>query len=105
METGRKFLFQLCKELNYKSVSELENTMSSNELQEWMDYFTEEPFSSKVNEVQLATLSEIVLKIVNNKSDLTALDFMITVSQEDKNKRKEEIKRTELFEKLNSFGS
>ncbi len=105
MENSRKFLFKLCLELNYKSVSELEHTMSTKELSEWSDYFSEEPFSSRVNEIQLATLTEILLKSFNNKSDLTALDFMISISKEDKDIRKKEIKKTELFEKLNKFGS
>jgi len=103
MEPSRKFLFQLCKELNYKSVAELENTMSSNELQEWMQYYSEKPFMADVIEVQLATLTDMVVKSFAKNPDVSALDFMITVSDADKIAKKEEIKRKKLFEQLNNF--
>lgn len=78
--------------------------MSQKELNEWAQYYAEEPFMNKVIEVQLATLTEVVLKSFTKDSDLSAIDFMITVSSDDKNKIKEEAKRKELFEKLNNFG-
>lgn len=105
METSRKFLFQLCKELNYKSVAELEATMSSNELNEWVEFYTEEPFMAKVLEVQIATLTEMVIRSFAKEPNISAIDFMITVSQADKKAKKEEIKRKKLFDQLSNFGT
>ena len=77
--------------------------MSSNELQEWMQYYSEKPFMADVIEVQLATLTDMVVKSFAKNPDVSALDFMITVSDADKIAKKEEIKRKKLFEQLNNF--
>lgn len=79
--------------------------MSSNELQEWMQYYSEKPFMADVIEVQLATLTDMVVKSFAKNPDVSALDFMITVSDADKIAKKEEIKRKKLFEQLNNFGT
>jgi len=70
-----------------------------------MQYYSEKPFMADVIEVQLATLTDMVVKSFAKNPDVSALDFMITVSDADKIAKKEEIKRKKLFEQLNNFGT
>ena len=103
MDKNREFLFKLCLHLGYKSVSELEQTLSINELQEWYDFYIMNPFIEDRIELQLATLTEILVRS-NSDTDASAIDFMISVSQEDKQKVKKSKKQQKLQEALESFG-
>jgi len=104
MDRSRKFLFKLALNLGYKTVAELEETMSYNEFLEWSEYYSEEPFMSDRIEMQLATLTDVTIKTSTSAKDISPVDFMITVSEEQKIEQKKIQKHKDLVEKLNSFG-
>lgn len=104
MERNRKFLFKLCSHLGYKSVAELENSLSSKELYEWYEYYQEEQFMADRLEVMLATLTAITYNAHGGK-DLSSIDFMISVSKELKENIKAKEKQKKIFEALDSFGT
>lgn len=103
MDKTRVFLFQLAKDLGYKTVSELENTMTYREYIEWIDYYRENPPMSRIMESQLATLTYTMLRSYSNNSDVFPVDFMVSVSEEEKEKNKKLQKQRELFKKLDDF--
>lgn len=74
-------------QLNYRTVTELENTMSTRELYEWYDYYSQEPFFADRLEMQLATLSTMVGGFGGSK--LKPNDFMIRKLEEKKLTNKE----------------
>ena len=104
MEASRKFLFKLCLNLGYKSVAELENSLSANELLEWYEYYNEEQFMADRLEVQIATLSSMVYS-ANGGKDLSAVDFMVTVSDEAKEKQRAKEKHAKIVKALDAFGT
>ena len=101
---NRKFLFKLCSHLGYKTVAELEQTMSYIELQEWVQYYSEERFQPDRLELQLATLSELIYRTSGGK-DLTAMDFMPSLSEEEKEIIRLKNKRKQNFDAFESFGN
>jgi len=104
MEQSRKFLFKLALNLGYKTVEELENTMTYNEFLEWVEYYSEEPFMADRIELQLASLTDITVKS-HTSAETTPVDFMITVSEEQKANQRALEKHKKLVEKLNAFGT
>jgi len=61
------------QQLNYRTVAELENTMSLRELNEWLKYYSEEPFFADRLEIQMATLCAMT----SGSKDAKHGDFMI----------------------------
>lgn len=57
-----------------KTVFEIENTMSINELREWAEYLSQEPVNS--TEIQLALLTSVAANMMGGKSKID--DFLIT---------------------------
>lgn len=104
MLPSRKFLFKLCSHLGYKSVAELENSLSANELLEWHEYYQEEQFMPDRIELMIATLTAITYNAHGGK-DLTTVDFMLSVSNEQKEKEKAKVKQKKIFESLDTFGA
>lgn len=104
MEANRRFLFKLCLNLGYKSVSELENSLSANELIEWYEYYKEEQFMADRLELQIATLSAMVYSSSGGK-DLSAVDFMISVDDETKEKQRAKEKHAKIVKALDAFGT
>ena len=103
MSNDREFLFKLCLQLGYKSVAELENSMSFKEFAEWGDYYSRNPFLVDRVELQLATLSEMIYA-QGGGSELQAIDFMPSVSKEEKESHHKKIKHQKVLESLKSFG-
>ena len=97
MTANRNFLFKLASHL-HKSVGEIENTISYNELKEWAIFFREEPSLPDRMEIQLAVLTSIVYN-VNSKEPLSYSDFMLSMSEDDK----QLIQQKELEHKIKSF--
>lgn len=104
MKPNRKFIFKLCQVLGYKSVAELENSLSAVELHEWYQYASEEPFMADRLEMQLATMSSILYNAHGGK-DLSAIDFMISVSEEQKEKQRAKEKHAKIVKALDAFGT
>ena len=104
MEASRKFLFKLCVELGYKSIAELEQQMSHNELLEWVEYYSSEPFMADRIELQLATLTDVIIKTHTSAKDVSAVDFMITVSEEQRKKQKNAEQHHKVVGQLKDFG-
>ena len=104
MNQSRKFLFKLCSHLGYKSVAEMENSLSINEFLEWQDYYREEQFLADRLELMIATLTAITYS-ANGGKDLTAVDFMLSVSIEEKEKAKQKERNAKVFSALESFGN
>lgn len=102
MHTDDRFLFRLCLALGYRSIRELKDTMSHRELLQWIDYYSSEPFIADRIEVQLAQISDILMKTAGN-TETSALDFMVSVSKEDKDKYKAEEKHKKVLEQLKNF--
>jgi len=65
----------LVQQLNYKTVTELENTMSLRELYEWYDYYSEDPFLADRLEMQMANICVMVGSFGDSK--LNHSDYMI----------------------------
>lgn len=63
------------QQLNYKTVTELENTMSLRELYEWYDYYAEEPFLADRLEIQMANVCTMVGSFGGSKAKHS--DYMI----------------------------
>ena len=70
----------MVQQLNYKTVTELENTMSLRELYEWYDYYSEEPFFADRLEVQMANVCNMIGSF--GKSKLKHKDYMIRKVEE-----------------------
>jgi len=104
MEKSRAFLFKLALNLGYKTVDELENTMTYNEFLEWVEYYSEEPFMSDRIELHLSTLTDLTVKS-HTSAQTNPVDFMITVSEEQKAKQRDIEKHNQLLEKLSAFGN
>ena len=102
MNEHQKFLHKLCIELDYKTVQELINTMSSNELADWIVYYKEEKFLADRLEIQLATIADLIYKS-NFSGDKEFIDFMVTVSQEAKDKTKKNLKDLQVIDSLGDF--
>lgn len=64
-----------------KTVFELENTMSINELREWSEYLSKEPVNSI--EIQLSLLTTVVTNMMGEKKNIE--DFLITQYKPRKN--------------------
>ena len=96
------FLHDLCGHLGYKSIRDLKNKMSIRELSSWYEYYQIKPFHADRLEQQMATLSYI-LAVSNGSDDATPMDFMISVSKEDKEKHANNIKQAKLIEALENF--
>jgi len=104
MERNRKFLFKLASHLGYTTVAELENTMSYNEFLEWVDYYSFEPFGFDRIELQLSQITELLYR-TNFEGDMTAIDFMISVSQEAKQTQKKKQVSKKVLSSLEAFGN
>ncbi len=104
MTLDRKFLFKLCSHLGYKTVAELEHTMSYKELLEWIEYSKEEPLLPDRVELQLARLTEILYRTNVSETDLTAVDFMPSISDEIKDESREKVKQERLKAQFDAFG-
>jgi hypothetical protein len=59
------------------------------ELLEWQEYYIEEQFMPDRLELMMATLTAITYN-ANGGKDLTALDFMLSVSIEQKDKQRQD---------------
>lgn len=73
------------------SVAFLESSMSSSELEAWVQYYKIEPFLADRVEVALANLTAIIAGIFSSK-ELDYKDFMLTGKKEihkEKNLRKD----------------
>lgn len=68
----------MVQQLDYKTVTELENTMSMRELYEWYEYYSEEPFFADRLEIQMANVSLMVAKSKKAKHS----DFMVRKIEE-----------------------
>ena len=102
MTNQNKFLHKLTLALNYKTVEELKNTMSHLELQSWYEYYQEEPFGYDRIEIQLATITDILLKS-NGVKESSPIDHMVSISNDIKQYQKEKQKKSDLMTKLNNF--
>lgn len=76
--------------------------MSKAELSQWVEYYNKEPFGYDRLEVQLAQLSDIMVKTAGDK-DTDAIDFMISVSADDKEHIKADIKQKKVIQQLKDF--
>lgn len=76
--------------------------MTHAELMQWMEYYSLEPFGYDRLEVQLAQISDILVKTVGEK-DTLPVDFMISVSEEDKDRVREKEKHKKLVKQLADF--
>jgi len=65
----------LVQQLNYRTVTELENTMSLRELYEWYEYYSEEPFLADRLEIQMANVCTMVGSFGGSKAKHS--DYMI----------------------------
>jgi len=69
-----------------RSVEELKNSMSYEELLDWVEYTKHQPFLDDIVEVQLAKMMYIVSSALGGKSKFE--DFLMTkVSSKPKNKK------------------
>lgn len=68
-----------------RTVGELEQTISSTELQEWIEYYNLEPFGVDRNEIQLASLSYMLASFMGNTKAKTT-DFMPSHHEKPKQK-------------------
>lgn len=98
MTNSEIFLFKLAIELNYRTVADLKETMSQRELMQWYEFYKLHPFHADRMELQMAVLTDILLKVNGNK-DSKPLDFMITATKEEKEKQKQK----EIKNLLNAF--
>ena len=78
--------------MNYRTVEELENSMSLRELYDWYEYYNNEPFFADRIEIQLATVCTMIAGF-GSKSKPKHDDFMIrkkekpVLSQAEKNRQ------------------
>jgi len=97
MTNERRFLFKLAGHLSMP-VYLVEQTISFKELQEWKEYFNIEPQATDRVELMLSIISSILYNS-NSKSQLSYVDFMISLSDEERHI----IKEKELQSKIKSF--
>ncbi len=102
MKSEDRFLFKLCIVLGYKSIRELKDTMSQKELFQWVEYYSHEPFHMDRVELQLAQISDILVKTAGEKKT-SPIDFMLSVSEDDKFKHKLAEKQKHVIEQLQNF--
>jgi len=67
----------LVQQLNYRTVTELENTMSLRELYEWYEYYSEEPFFADRLEMQMANVCLMIASSSGSKKAKHS-DYMIS---------------------------
>ena len=76
--------------------------MSNVEYLQWMEYYKLEPFHADRSELQLAQISDIIVKTAGEK-DSMPVDFMLSVSEDDKDRYKAEIKHKKVIDQLKNF--
>jgi len=101
MTQERQFLFKLSLELKIP-IQELMDSMSYIDFLEYMEFSSTHPFQADRIEIQLATISEILYRTAGG-TEASAIDFMITATDLQKQKNQEQIKQKELFEQMNDF--
>jgi len=67
--------------LSYKTVTELENTMSVRELHEWYEFYNEEPFFADRLEIQMANASLMIASFSGSKKAKHS-DYMVRKIEE-----------------------
>lgn len=102
MTDERRFLFKLASHLGYKTVSELENTMTAKELNEWKQYYIIEPFFGDRIENMIANITHLYYS-KNYKGKTTHLDFMLSVTEEQKEEARTEQMNNGIRSFLNRF--
>lgn len=101
MDQNRTFLFKLSLELGV-SIRYLETSMSYNEFLEYQKFYLTNPFHVDRQEIQMATLIDILLKVNGNKES-NAIDYMISITEEQKEKAKQKQKEEDIIRKLDEF--
>lgn len=72
-----------------RTVSELENTMSYAEMQEWISFYNAEPFHEDRQEIQLSMMTSVMAASFGNK--IEPIEFMLTGKKPKKKKSVDEL--------------
>lgn len=102
MSQDKIFLHKLCIELGYHSTEDLKEQMSQREFQDWIEFYNLYPFQADRAELGLSYIAEAIYKVQGAK-EVSYMDFMITISEKEKEVYKERARQAKLINDLDSF--
>ena len=83
-----RFSFKLASHLGM-TVSELDERMTAREFYQWMEYSNIEPLMSDRIEIMVAQLTSLMYN-VNAKKSKDTMEFLISLSEDDKKSHKQQ---------------